>query len=92
MIKPFLQELWSFVCPFVINLVAASPPLVFKLLFVEPTCGKARHCCYNFGKVYVHACVQHASVLVVQAISPTFMHGFQNYLAKLFSLRSSSAI
>ena len=29
---------------------------------------------------------------LVRAITPTFMHGFQNNLAKVFSLRSRSAI
>ena len=29
---------------------------------------------------------------LVRAITPTFMHGFQNKFAKVFSLRSSNAI
>ena len=31
-------------------------------------------------------------IALVPAITPTFMHGFQNNLVQLFSLRSSSAI
>ena len=31
-------------------------------------------------------------IALVPAITPTFMRGFQNNLAQLFSLRSSSAI
>ena len=60
------------------------------LFFVEPACGKARHSCYNFGKVYVHVCIP--SSRFVWAITPTFMHGFQNFLALLLSMRRRSAI
>ena len=28
------------------------------ILFVEPACGEARHSCYNFGLVYMHALVR----------------------------------
>ena len=38
----------------------------------------------------MHACLSPTGF--VQAITPTFMHGFQNCLAQLFSLRSSSVI
>ena len=31
-------------------------------------------------------------IALVPAITPTVMHGFQNNLAQLFSLRSSSAV
>ena len=35
--------------------------------------------------VHVLACVRPS--IFVQAISPTFLHGFQNYLTQLLSLR-----
>ena len=38
------------------------------------------------------ACIVSASVRFVQAITSTFMHGFQNNLALLFSLGSKRAI
>ena len=28
------------------------------IIFVEPTCSKARHSCYYFCSVYVHACIR----------------------------------
>ena len=53
-----------------------------------------RHSCYKFCSVYVstlvRACVLgfvHLSGFVL-AITSTFMHGFQNNLAQLLSLRS----
>ena len=30
---------------------------VYDFIIVVPTCGKARHSCYNFCKVYVSACL-----------------------------------
>ena len=45
----------------------------------------------KFAKVYVHANV-HPSIGFVQAITPTFMDGFQNYMTQLLSLRRRSAI
>ena len=48
--------------------------------FVEPTCGKTRHKCHNICKVYVRVCVRECirpSVGTIQAITSTFMHGFQ---------------
>ena len=56
------------------------------LLFAEPACGKARNICYYFAKVCVRASG------FVRAITPTFMHGFQNYLIQLLSLRRRSVI
>ena len=55
------------------------------------------HSCYNFSSVYVRACVMRAlcmcaSVRICSGNISTFVHGFQNNLAKLFSQRSSSAI
>ena len=52
---------------------------VLRSLFVRCTC-------------YVHACVRCASIRICPAITCTFMHGFQNYFAKLFSLMRKSAI
>ena len=40
----------------------------------------------------VRACVVRASVWFVWAITFTFMHGFQNNTAQMFSVRSRSAI
>ena len=40
----------------------------------------------------VRACVVRASVWFVWAITSTFMHGFQNNTAQMFSVRSRSAI
>ena len=61
--------------------------LQVDIIFVEPACGKARHSCHNFGKVYVHAyvcaCIHPSGF--VQAITPRFIHGFQNYLAQVLS-------
>ena len=46
----------------------------------------------SYAYVYVRcACVRHLPEFV-RSITSTFMHGFQNNLAQLFSLRSSSAI
>ena len=55
------------------------------------------HSCYNFSSVFLRACVVHAlcmreSVRICSGQKSTFVHGFQNNLAKLFSQRSSSAI
>ena len=59
--------------------------------FFETPCS-----CYNFSLVYVRAlCVRCACVHpsgLVRVITCTFVHGFQNNLAQLFSLRSRNAI
>ena len=47
---------------------------------------RARYSCYNFSLVYVRASG------FVRAIASTFVHGFQNNLAQLFSLTSRGAI
>ena len=63
------------------------------LIFVEPAFGKARHSYFYFGKVNVDGCVCVCMCILsrfVQAITPTFMHGFQNYLAQLLFLRRSA--
>ena len=39
-----------------------------ETIFVKPTCGKARHSCYYFAKVHVHACMHPSGF--VQAITP----------------------
>ena len=49
------------------------------------------HSCYNFSSVYMHALCMHLSGFV-QAITSTFINGFQNNLAQVFSLPSRSAI
>ena len=63
------------------------------LIFVEPTC--------DLPDIVVTTSVRCISVCVcasvclsklVQAIACTFMHGFQNNVAQLFSLKSGSAI
>ena len=67
----------------------------FLLLFVEPACGERdivvktslRCICLCWA---LCVCV-HPSEFV-SAITCTFVHGFQNNLAQLFSLRSRSAI
>ena len=65
--------------------------------FVEPACSKARHSCYYFAKVYARACV-HACMRAyvrpecARVITPTFMHGFQNYLTQFLFLRRSGVI
>ena len=55
------------------------------------------HSCYNISSVYVHACMvrascMRASVQICLGHNSTFVHGFQNNLAKLFSQTNSSAI
>ena len=45
--------------------------------------------------VYLHACLSssvRAGIRIFQAITSTFMHGFQNNLEQLLSLRRRSAI
>ena len=58
--------------------------------FVEPACGKGRHKCYYFAKVYVCACLHPSGF--VRDITPTFFDGFQNYLTQALSLRRRNAI
>ena len=48
------------------------------ILFVKPAGGKARHSCYYFAKVYVRVCLHPFGF--VWAITPAFMHIFQNNL------------
>ena len=54
----------------------------------------ARHSCYNFCLVYLHALVRACMrpSRFFWDITSTFMHGFQNNLAQLLSLRSRSAV
>ena len=63
---------------------------------VEPACGKAKHICYDFFKVCVRACMcVRASVRpsgFIRAITPSFMHEFQNYLTQVLNLKRKSAI
>ena len=54
-----------------------------KIIFVEPSCGYARHSCYSFSSVYVRASK------FVQTITCMIMHGFQNNLAQLLPLRGA---
>ena len=70
-----------------------------NFIFVQPTCGEGYIWIllqFLFG---VYACVVHACVRMsvrpselVRAKTSTFMHGFQNNLAQLLSLRSTCAI
>ena len=76
----------------------ANGKTLYFFLMVEPACGKARRSCYNLCSVYVRVCMR-ALVCAcvrasgfVRAITSTFMQGFQNNLAQLLSLRSSSAV
>ena len=68
-----------------------------NFIFVQPTCGE--------GDIWIllqflfGVCVVHASVRMsvrpselVRAKTSTFMHGFQNNLAQLLTLRSTCAI
>ena len=53
--------------------------------------------CYNINSVYVRACIVSAlcmrvSVRICSDHNSTFVHRFQNNLAKLFSRMSSSVI
>ena len=55
------------------------------------------HSCYNIRSVYVSACMvcalcMRASIGICSGHNSTFVQGFQNNLAKLFSDMSSSAI
>ena len=62
-------------------------------IFVEPACGKVIHSCYIFCSVYVGAFRFTLRPFgFVQAITSIFMHGFQNNLAQLFSLRRRIAV
>ena len=70
---------------------------VQKQFLSSPIGVSETHSCYNFISVYVRVCVVHAlctraSVRICSGHNSTFVHGFQNNLAKLFSQRSSSAI
>ena len=51
-----------------------------------------RHSCYNFSLLYVHCACVHASIHLDLSCPCTFMYGFQNSLAQLFSLRNISPI
>ena len=53
----------------------------FNMIFVEPACGKARHSCYNFAKVYVRAGVR-ASV----RICPGHNSYIYVWISKLFDI------
>ena len=59
------------------------------MVFVEPACGKGRHSYYYFAKVYVCTSVCRSGFWAIPA---TVMHGFQNYLTQLLSLRRKSAV
>ena len=55
------------------------------------------HSCYHISSVYERACIvrglrMRASVRICSGHNSTFILGFQNNLAKLFSQMSSSAI
>ena len=52
---------------------------------------RAYSSCYNFSLVYVR-CAWMLPSGFVQAVTCTFIHGFQNYLAQLFSLKSRKVI
>ena len=71
----------------------SSFAVLIPLHFCRASLQAARHSWYNFSSVYVHAlcvacaCVRCASVRIFfRAIICTFMHGFQDYLAQLFTL------
>ena len=44
------------------------------------------------GRLKVKVTTEGQMIELVRAISSTFMHGFQNNMAQLFSLRSKSVI
>ena len=46
----------------------------------------------HVGRLNVKVKLENHTNSVVRAITPTFMHGFQNNFVQMFSLRSSSAI
>ena len=61
-----------------------------RLFFVELACGKTRHSCYYFAKVYVRG--SFCPTGFVWAFTPTSFMDIQNYLTQFLSLRRRSAI
>ena len=74
----------------------SSFAILIPLPFCRASLQGARHSWYNFSSVYVHvlcvACAWLVRACIVrpsgffQAITCTFMHGFQNNMAQLFTL------
>ena len=70
---------------------------VKKQFLSSPLAVSETYSCYNISSVYVRACIMRAlcmraSVRIYSGHNSTFVHGFQNNLAKLFSQMSSSAV